>query len=196
MIGDSYFSATGTSRWTGYLNSNGYNNVLMLSHSGMGSERGLSEFKTALLHGTPKYAFWCMGMNNGDSKTAISESYLAATEEFLEICEEKGITPILSTIPSTPTVNNSHKNAWVKEWAATTGGRYVDFARAVGGDVYSEANLSKTYIKNGATVTNPTGYDWYAGMLNSDLVHPDAKGAYALYLQALVDFPELMKENE
>ena len=171
----------------------------MMSHSGMASARGLTEFQQALQHGTPKYAVWCMGMNNGDDKDTkeINASYLASTKAFLEICEEKGITPILATIPSTPTVLNSTKNEWVKNWAEETGGRYIDFARAVGGDVYNASLIGKTYTKpDNKTATNETGYEWYPDMLYADLVHPATPGAKALYVQALVDFPELMKENE
>jgi lysophospholipase L1-like esterase len=197
LVGDSYFSSTSTSRWTSYLIKNGYKKIMLMSHSGMRSERGITEVKQALAHGTPKYIVWCMGMNNGDSGGTVNSKYLAATEEFLEICAEKGITPILSTIPSTPTVDNSAKNEWVKNWALTTGGRYIDFARAVGGDRYDASLIGKKSYVNakGVTEFNSTGYEWYANMLYADLVHPDELGAKALYMQALADFPELMREN-
>ena len=107
-------------------------------------------------------------MNNGDSATAINDGYKNATEEFLAICEEKGIIPILTTTPCTPTVNNSFKNAYVK----ASGYRYIDFARAVGGEEVGSA--------------------WYTGMLHTDNVHPTGVGAKALYTQVLVDFPEMI----
>ena len=197
MFGDSYFNSTDKSRWTSYLIESGYKNFMMCSYSGMPTERGLTEFKTALTHGTPKYAVWCMGMNNGDSGTTINAKYLAATEEFLEICEEKGITPILSTIPSTPIVLNEPKNAWVRDWAKRTGGRYIDFARAVSDQTYNESLKGKV-VANASSAsdkTNTTGYQWYDGMLHSDAVHPATTGAYALFMQFLVDFPEIMQEN-
>ena len=107
-------------------------------------------------------------MNNGDSATAINSSYLASVTEFLAICEEKNIIPILSTTPCTPTVNNSFKNEWVRN----SGYRYIDFSRAVGGDEVGSA--------------------WYDGMLyTGDNVHPATPGAKALYAQFLVDFPEI-----
>ncbi len=190
MIGDSYFNLTAGERWTSYLVKNNYTNNLMLSFPGMTSKRGLSEFKQALEHGTPKYAFWCMGMNDGDKNGEINENWLSSVEEFIEICESKGIIPILSTIPSTPTVDNSYKNAWVK----SQNYRYVDFAKAVGADVYNENNIGKTYMSGGSEVTNVTGYEWYKGMLYTDLVHPATLGAEALYMQAIADFPELMQK--
>ena len=144
----------------------------------MGTPRGLYEFKHALEYGTPKYAFWCMGMNNGDKNNEVNVDWLASTEEFLDICEAKGIIPILSTIPSASKdgkeiyINNSYKNAWVRNWAKTTGGRYVDFEAAV--------------------VENTETGAWYDKMFYSNGLHPDLRGAQALYMQAVVDFPELM----
>ena len=106
-------------------------------------------------------------MNNKDNEDSISESYKAATDEMLAICEERGITPILSTIPNTPKVDNKYKNEWVRN----SGYRYVDFSRAVGAD---------------------ESVDWYPDMLSADSVHPASRGAAALYAQVLVDFPEIM----
>ena len=170
LFGDSYFHPTDGARWTSYLIKNGYTNFLMSSYSGRASKAALTDFKTALKHGTPKYAVWCMGMNDADSATAISANYLSATQEFLQICNEKGITPILATIPCVPERNHTFKNKWIKE----SGYRYVDFAMAVGGE--------------------ETGSSWYAGMLHTDNVHPATAGAKALYAQFLVDFPEIMKK--
>ena len=199
MVGDSYFNSKDGSRWTSYLVSAGYKNFLMMSYPGMATERGLTEVKQALNHGTPQYIVWCMGMNNGDniSSKTINEAYLAATQEFLQICEEKGITPILTTIPSTPTVLNECKNAWVREWAETTGGRYIDFSRAVSNETYDESLIGKTVTNTSTTSekVNKTGYQWYDKMLHGDAVHPGTLGAQALYMQALVDFPELMREK-
>ncbi len=171
MVGDSYFSPSDKSRWPSYLIENGYENHFMIGHSGMASTRGIEQFKYALEFGTPQYAFWCMGMNNRDSG-GVNPEWLAATEEFLAICEEKGIIPILSTIPSTPKINNSFKNSWVRSWAEANDGRYVDFNKAV--------------------VEDASTSSWYEGMLYSDEVHPTALGAQALYMQAVTDFPELI----
>ena len=173
--------------------------MLMMSYPGMATQRGLDEVKQALNHGTPQYIVWCMGMNNGDTQSTntINASYLSATEEFLAICEEKGITPILTTIPSTPTVYNEAKNAWVRDWAEETGGRYIDFSRAVSDEIY-RPELKGTTVANASSASekvNTTGYIWYDSMLSSDAVHPAKLGAQALFLQALVDFPEFMNED-
>ena len=133
----------------------------------MNSQRGITEFEAIIDKGQPEFVFWTLGMNNGDKEGKINPDYLAATEEFLAICKERGITPILSTIPNTPKVDNKYKNEWVRN----SGYRYVDFSRAVGAD---------------------ESVDWYPDMLSADSVHPASRGAAALYAQVLVDFPEIM----
>ena len=171
LLGDSYFNGGSDARWTSYLVKAGYTDILLSGYPGRNSAAGLTDFKQMLTHATPKYAVWCLGMNNGDSATAINSSYMSCVTEFLQICEEKGIIPILSTIPCTPGVNNSLKNEWVK----SSGYRYIDFARAVGGE--------------------RVGSSWYDGMIESgdQKVHPSGLGAKALYAQFLVDFPEIAR---
>ncbi len=192
LFGDSYFSATDGSRWTSYLVKNGYTNNCLISHSGMSTERGLEEFKYALEFGTPQYVVWCMGMNNGDkNRLDVNSDWEALTLEFIAICEDKGITPILATIPSTPIIFNYAKSKWVKE----SGYRYIDFEAAVGGRRYESSLIGKEYtLPNGNKTTNSTGNEWYADMIYPDLVHPATLGAQALYMQAITDFPELIRK--
>ena len=168
IFGDSYLGYNWDARWPYYLYRDGYNKVLLSGYSGMNTQSGRADFKVAIQRGTPVYALWCLGMNNGDKTEEPNEAWLESTKEFLEICKEKGITPILSTIPSTPVVNNEPKNKWVR----SSGYRYIDFNRAVGAH------------KDVA---------WYPEMLYKDNVHPAKAGAEALYSQVLVDFPEIMK---
>jgi lysophospholipase L1-like esterase len=138
----------------------------------------------------PRYAIWALGMNNGDKlgNEVPAAAWLTATEEFIEICSDNGIIPILATIPSTPTVYNELKNAWVRE----SGYRYIDFAEAVA--YYDEALIGTDTEKadeNGGFVKNTTGFAWYDDMLSIDQVHPAASGAIALYEKVLRDFPEI-----
>ena len=168
MLGDSYFNFGSRARWPYYLKENGYSDYLLMGYPGRNSQAGLEDFRKALTHGTPKYAIWCLGMNNGDTDRGINESYLSSVREFLGICEEKGVTPVLSTVPCTPTVNNFFKNEWVRG----SGYRYIDFARAVGGE--------------------EIGSEWFDGMLYTDRVHPAELGAKALYGQFIADFPEIL----
>ncbi len=193
LYGDSYFDTTYDMRWPYYLIKAGYDNCMLSGYPGMNTQTALSQFKIDIERGTPQYVVWCVGMNNGDPDASTpQQAWLDATTEFLEICNAKGITPILTTTPSTPTVSNYAKSEWVRN----SGYRYVDFSRAVGGDQYSEKLVGKEYTKpNGQTETNSTGNEWYPDMLYGDLVHPDSKGAAALYAQLIADFPEIMRQD-
>ena len=106
-------------------------------------------------------------MNDADSSSAYNASWKSCIDYVISEADAIGAEVILATIPNTPTVNNTFKNAWVK----SSGYRYVDFANAVGAE---SANSS-----------------WYSGMLSSDNVHPTQYGARALASKLLVDMPEI-----
>ncbi len=169
LFGDSYFNPTSAIRWPSYVVSSGYTNFLLSGFPGRDSVSALRDFKELLNYGTPKFAVWCLGMNNHDSDTEISTRYKESTEEFISICRERGIIPVLSTIPNVPKLNHSFKNEFVR----SSGCRYIDFARGVG--------------------ATEVGSPWYPGMLHTDNVHPTATGAMALYAQFITDFPEIME---
>lgn len=209
IYGDSYLSHNEDDRWPYYLYKNGYTNMLLSGFPGEGAPRALVDFKTSLTRGTPKFALWLLGMNNGDPwhesaqeteetkenpeaakklrkiRAAVSDCkgdtaeellskinphWLGATEEFIKICNERGITPILATIPQTPKINNLPKNEWVRR----SGYRYIDFNLAVGADL------------------DPA---WLPDMLHSDEVHPLPLGAKALYERVVADFPEIKEKK-
>lgn len=165
-FGDSYFNAGSPARWPYYLHRAGYDNCFMTGYPGMGAQRGIIDFRLAITRGTPVYAVWCMGMNNGDKDGVINPVWLETTTEFIESCKNRNIIPIICTIPNTPTVNNEQKNQWVRE----SGCRYIDLNKAVGAD---------------------ESVAWYEGMLHTDNVHPSVSGAQALYARVISDFPEI-----
>lgn len=167
FFGDSYFEINST-RWPYYLLQKN-DNFLLSGFGGAGALQMYADFQTALSHGTPKFAVWCLGMNNGDSENGINTTWKTYTEKFIADCEANGIIPILATIPNTPTVNNVYKNEYVRN----SGYRYIDFASAVG--------------------ATQKGSNWYPGMLSSDNVHPAIAGGEALAKQILVDLPEINK---
>lgn len=171
LFGDSYFNASSEARWTSYMIKDGYTDHLMSGYPGMDSLTAIRYFKLALSHAVPKCAVWCLGMNDPDQADSINENYRKCGEEFLKLCAENGIIPILSTIPNVPQRINDFKNAWVR----SSGCRYVDFSHAVGGDAPNSS--------------------WYDGMLFDDLVHPTPLGAKALYVQFITDFPEIMQKR-
>lgn len=169
LMGDSYFSASVTVRWPYYLIKDGYTEHCFFGYPGRTAADALADFKRALKHGTPKYAVWCMGMNDPDQRYGVSAGWKKASDEFVALCNEKGITPILSTAPNVPDKINVFKNRVVAE----SGCRYIDFAAAVGAEDENSC--------------------WIEGMLASDMVHPAQKGAKALYGAVLKDFPEIME---
>jgi hypothetical protein len=140
---------------------------MLNGYPGRASEEALEQLKEDIaMGGSTKRIIWCMGMNDPDNN-GINPKWLSCVEELKEICENRRFELILSTIPNVPEVDNSYKNAYVKE----SGYRYIDFASSVG-------------ASNGTT--------WYDNMLHEDMVHPLDQGAIALYTQAITDVPELL----
>lgn len=169
FFGDSYMTNYSASRWPYYMQQSGFDNALINAFPGEASTSAYQNWQTALGHGKPKYALWALGMNDTDSG-AINTNWLNAITAFIEDCETYGITPILATIPNTPTQTHTYKNAYVKSLDY----RYIDFAEAVG--------------------ASSAGSTWYPGCLSNDNIHPTETGAILLYLQALIDFPEIMQK--
>lgn len=171
MFGDSYF-AYSPQRWTYYLHEHGYDkNALLDGFAGEGGVNGRVAFGNLLTFGTPKYAVWCLGMNDGsDSQTEPSSSWVTQRDIFLNYCNSNKVTPMFGTIPTVPSINHEKKNEWIR----SSGYRYIDFAKAVG--------------------ANSSGV-WYSGMLSSDNVHPTEQGARALFARVLLDLPEIMIDD-
>lgn len=155
LYGDSYINWLSKNRWPYYVYNDDIRNIMYDHISGGNSIRLLRAFKTDLTLGTPKYAVWCLGMNDPRDDKGLSEQWLKCVEEFISICKEKGITPILSTTPSVPKRNHALKTKWVRE----SGYIYIDFAAAVNPDGTSQ---------------------WPEGFLYKDGVHPANAGAKAL----------------
>ena len=159
LYGDSYFTAYDPARWTYYLIQAGFSKYMLNAYGGRASAEALEMFKNDLSMGIiPTNVVWCLGMNDGDSQSAINDNWKQCIEEVISLCNINKINLYLSTIPNTPTINNRFKN----EYVIASGKKYVDFASAVGA-------LNKN--------------TWYEGMLSSDNVHPDVNGAIALYTE-------------
>lgn len=169
IFGDSYTSLADDKRWPYYAIGNNDNNILLCGFAGAKSIDEYPSFETITNMKTPKCLGWFLGMNDPDAVNQINTDWVIYVSQVLSYCDANGIVPILATIPNTPTQRNIEKNDWVK----SSGRRYVDFAKAVGGE---EANSQ-----------------WYTNMLSSDNVHPTAEGAKALWLQLRMDLPEIMK---
>lgn len=174
IFGDSFTRYVNT-RWTYYLHESGYDaNCLINGHGGAKSiYEGYMSLEALVAIGTPKYLFWCFGMNdNSDSESAPSDNWVTGRDRMLAICTDNGITPIFATIPTvnngTNVISHEQKNAWIR----SSGYRYVDFAKAVGADANGQ---------------------WRTGLRESATgLHPSALGAKVLFAQVLSDFPEIM----
>ena len=165
LFGDSYFTYY-EERWPYYILRD-YSNFLLSGFPGAASADIYPDFGQALTHGTPKIAVWCLGMNDPDSPDGINVDWKYYAERFVADCEERGICPVLATIPNVPDRVHAHKNEYIR----TKGYRYIDFASAVG--------------------ANEIGSGWHDGMLSADQVHPAAAGAQAMARQVLQDLPEI-----
>lgn len=163
--GDSYFDY-----WPKVLNRLGVSDWLVDGYSGRNSVNALASLKKALTKSTPKVILWCLGMNDGDSASLVNTNWENTVDELKSICKEKHITLVLSTVPNTPTINNSFKNAYVRE----SGYRYVDVSKAVG----AEENTA-----------------WYDGLLNADNIHPSDTGKDVIAYRVLADLPELLNNK-
>ena len=76
VFGDSYVS-NNSSSWFKLLVDAGYDkNCLVDSYSGESSRYSLDSFKTLVKYGSPKYVYWCIGMNDGtDPDDTTPNSY-------------------------------------------------------------------------------------------------------------------------
>ena len=146
LFGDSYFD-----HWVTHALADGYNNFLCDGWSGRKAEQALPSLEILLEHGKPKNIVWCLGMNNGDSGSAVNANWKSAYDTLIALCKSENINLILCTIPNTPTVSNTYKNAIIR----SSGYQYIDLAKAVGSD---------------------TSTAWYTGLLSSDNVHPSVTG--------------------
>ena len=169
LFGDSYMSFTSNKRWTYYAKESGcLSNALLSQCSGINSAGSIEAIQT--LNGNPKFALWCVGMNDPDDPNATTPTPNSLTGflTFINWCKQRGCAPIFGTIPTTENEYNEGKNYWIRN----SGYRYVDFADTL------------THKVNGEIV-------WYSDMLSEDGVHPDVAGAIASWNRVLLDFPEI-----
>lgn len=166
VVGDSYCSWYGE-RWPKQLSTSfDVTDFLLDGLAGGGSGTMFAEFQKMLNYGTPKFLIWCLGMND------TFNDWNGIYTMLKELCEEKGITLVLQTIPW-PENNASEAaqkdliNAEIK----ASGLRYFDGYAAVSSD------------ENGT---------WYTGYC-ADGVHTTTEGAKAMAARFLVDFPEILQ---
>lgn len=170
VYGDSYLDSYNVARWPYHIINWGFDNFAMFGFPGAKSEDVYPEWLRTLKHGSPKYAIWCLGMNDIDNDTSVNADWKKYINNFLKDCSDNRIEPILATIPNTPERRHTFKNDYVR----SSGYRYIDFAKAVNAEIYPS--------------------NWYTGMLHSDNTHPSEQGAITLAIRALTDFQELIQK--
>ena len=188
VYGDSYIHVLNERRAYYYLAQNGYNrNIMLNAYPGEKSKRALEDLKVNLKYSAPKRILWAMGMNDLDvNETTPSQNWLDSVNEFISICKENNIIPILATIPSVvggysedSGIGDKRIHKAKNDWVKSSGYRYVDFAKAVGAN-----DVTGYWLNNGED----------DDMLESGSmrVHPTKYGAVALYHQLITDFPEIL----
>ena len=168
VFGDSWVSMYDT-RWPYYMVRDGYTNSWMLNgFAGEVTDEAYESLLNLLTIRKPDYVVWLLGMNNGDSSTAVNTVWKTIYDKLVKLCSDYAINLILYTVPNTPTINNNFKNAIVR----ASGYRYIDGAAAVGDDGSG---------------------NWFTGFEQSstDHNHTSSKGARALYYRILADLPEI-----
>lgn len=159
--GDSYFDL-----WPWICNAKGASHWMIDGFSGRGSADALKSLKIALKHATPSIVLWCLGMNDPDTETEISASWLENIQKVKAICDENNITLIPATIPNVPTRNHSFKNTYVRENFS----RYVDISEALGAE---------------------TSTSWYSGLLPDGDIHPSDAGRVLIAQKVMCEVPEI-----
>lgn len=152
-FGDSYMAIIESpERWPHWMINAGFgNNVLFNACPGENSSQAVKALQNIFAVGKPKYLLWALGMNDGaDTDNATPNStWKTYVDYVLMLCERYGITPILATIPTVPTINHEGKNAWIR----ASGYRYIDFAKAVGADGSGNWYIGPNLASDSQTLT-------------------------------------------
>lgn len=169
IFGDSYATPGDNGKWPFHvLTTYKASNFALVGYGGASSANEILSFRNIVANNRPLWLGWFIGMNDPDSSTGVDATWKQYVDEVIDTCTRYGITPVLATIPCTPTQRNDYKNAYVRN----SGYPYVDFAKAVDGEA--------------------VGATWYAGMLSSDNVHPTQLGAKALACRLIADMPQVI----
>lgn len=172
-FGDSYFGFVYASKWNYYFAQKDMAKWLSNNQPGLSPTTAYADLENLLSTGAkPKYLLWCLGMNGDTTETQVDGQYVindyqkSVIDSVKTLCEQQGITLVLSTVPTVPTRQKTGFCNYVRN----LGVRYVDVAAAVG--------------------TNEQGV-WNTGLLSSDGVHPTNAGGKVIASQVMVDFPEI-----
>ena len=171
VFGDSYLSWY-PERWTYYAAQDGFTkDVLFNGFAGQASASAYASLVNLLAITIPKMIVWCLGMNDPDDGV-VNASWYLYYQKIIELQKKYGFELVLYTVPTTPIMDNSYKDAIIR----SSGYRYI------------EADFAVTIDNEGHWV----GYGTENPALDVDNVHPTAIGAKILYCRILADLPEMM----
>ena len=120
----------------------------------MSSAEALEALKLYLTYYKPKMVVWFPGMKEVDTSSSINSTWLGNTQEFLSLCTQYDIFPILVTIPNHKTLNHIKKNEWIR---AKTDVRFTDAAKIVN---RGEASAFWRRLRWDSANAKPTDKGW------------------------------------
>lgn len=169
--GDSYLTSSDPNRWTFQANSNLNTDFFINNLTGGNSLQLYEALHNDLDFGLVKTIMWCLGMNDNPDIDADTPDpvWLKTILAVKKLCRLTGIEMVACTIPDVPSRYHFGKTKYI----------------------YNELNIR--YADFAGVVDNKSNYNWFSRMLATDDVHPTAKGAFTLALEAVRSVPELYK---
>lgn len=131
--------------------------MTLAGFAAMTSSQALALFKDILSLSRPNTAAWYIGSADNNS------TYADNAENFIKECDARSVTPVICTIPSTPTVDNTEKNRLLRAMPC----RIIDIAAIInGGKDYVTASFD--YFTSDGTLTS-AGFEAVSRIINSSL---------------------------
>lgn len=94
VFGDSYVNSSSPARWPYYTHAAGYQ-FLCDGLPGGGSKDGFDFINAAFSIHQPKYAIWCLGMNDkSDEDSIANENWKNYVEKVKDLCAKNNVTLI------------------------------------------------------------------------------------------------------
>ncbi len=136
VIGGADIGSNQSNSWTTQLVTEKFDDVMFIGVNGATSTDVLAATKEALKSSVPEYIIWSFSKESGTA-------YEANLAEFLTLCDDKQIIPVLTTHLEAEDSANAAKNSSVK----TSERKYIDFA-ALASD--SRIYQNGAYTEHGA----------------------------------------------
>ena len=131
--------------------------MTLAGYAAMTSSQALALLKGILALSRPETAVWYIDSADSDL------TYTGNAEAFIAECDAQNVTPVICTIPSTPTKDNAANNRLLRAMPC----RVIDLAAIINGSKdYATANFD--HFNTDGTITD-TGIDAITRIINSSL---------------------------